>query len=58
MDNNKMVAIKNFTLPPSCYDCPLAGDGYCIITNADILTLDFNKTRIPNCPLCEIEIER
>lgn len=58
-----MIAIKDFEMPKSCYDCPLkyenysGGPFYCEVTNKYVDDYWDNETKHEACPLVEVEVK-
>ena len=59
-----MIAIKDFEMPGSCNDCPMAIEtGFCEVSCSileEIIYLDcydICKKRKDNCPLVEVEVK-
>lgn len=50
-----MVAIKDYEMPSSCFDCDLHNYHFCDITRNSIEKNWDDGTRAEDCPLIEVE---
>ena len=54
-----MIAIKDFEMPKTCYDCPFFHEGWvgriCCITLIHLDYPQYSEERNKNCPLIEVK---